>query len=150
MKPEWISLILSIFAVMFTYVGYRHQVKPSIKIIAVISGNDADTVVIELKRLKHGYHFYRAETISPETCLIYDYGEGNYTPHIPLHLIHSRMLELNYWINPESDRSGACRFWFTVSKNDKGRSLRLCFKNALFPYKSSSVIPIGSEGLTVI
>lgn len=151
MKPEWISLILSIGAVVLSYVHYRHQVKPSVKIISVINNSDSDVIVIELERLKHGYHFHKLETICMGKCTIVDYGQGSYTPTIPTILQPKRVESLHYWINPKSaSKESSCLFWFSVSKNEHDRWLRLKFKNISFPYKSSCVIPIISNDISII
>uniref|UniRef100_UPI00131B5A28 hypothetical protein n=1 Tax=Neisseria wadsworthii TaxID=607711 RepID=UPI00131B5A28 len=51
MKIEWISLILSLSAIILSFINYRHRVKPSIKIVAVITGFHEDIIVIEMERL---------------------------------------------------------------------------------------------------
>lgn len=151
MKPEWISLVLSIGAVVLSYVHYRHQVKPSVKIISVINHPDSDVIFIELERLKHGYHFYKLETICMAKCMIIDYGQGSYIPTLPSILETKRAESLHYWINPKSTSGeSSCLFWFSVSKSEYDRWLRLKFKNISFPYKSSCVIPIVSNDISVI
>lgn len=151
MKVEWISLILSLSAIILSFINYRHRVKPSIKIVAVMTGFHEDIIVIEMERLKHSYHFYSVKTACMEECMIIDYGQGVYSPRIPHNIPPKKQEDLGYWINPKSSSDDeSCLFWFAVSKTERNRWLRLKFKSVSFPYKSSCLIPIIEEEVLIV
>ncbi|OSI21689.1 hypothetical protein [Neisseria dumasiana] len=151
MNIEWISLILSLSAIVLSFINYRHRVKPSIRIVSVTKGFHEDIIVIEMERLKHGYHFYSVKTACMEKCTIIDYGQGIYSPRIPVNLLPKKKENLGYWINPKSSSDDeSCLFWFTVSKTNRDRWLRLKFKSVSFPYKSSCSIPIIEEEVLIV
>lgn len=135
------SLIMSIVAVVFTYLQIRNHIRPQVKIKAIYSDGNNNIVEIELRRLPQCYRLTSVRIIGTPTRKILDYGFGEFEQRIP-QLQYNQKIQLNYCINADfSEHPASVFMWFRIEKTDN-HHLELRFINVLAPYFTGYQIPI--------
>ena len=146
-----LSLIVATFAFILAYIQVRNQIRPNIKIALVHSTEFGDTMQIELSRLPQCYQLRSVSVECQRKCVILNYGIGAFTPNAPQTIQPSKNIQLDYWINGDSNNtSNPIVFWFTVAKSPYKRALRLGFRSVLSPYFSGCELPVVSRANDII
>ena len=150
-KEIVIPMLLPLVGLIFSYVHYRHQIKPQIRLRLIGKTENYLIVAFEIKRQTFGFKFYEAKIICADDVFFWGYGKGDFAVNEPLNSCYKRKLQLTYWLNPNLvDEQSSTTFWFASSKTHENCFICVKFRSMAFPYWSSVLTPIVQNDSDII